>query len=92
MSRIIRRGLVFAASRTRHIDDVLADMERTHIALVDAVDRLPEEALFDARRFPWTGGEPLLVAIAGDTYEHYSEHLCNIQRRRAVQPVRGAPG
>ncbi len=79
---------VFAASRQRNLDDVLADMDRTHAALVQAVKILPEDALFDARRFPWTDGEPLAAAVAGDTYEHYPEHTRNIQRWRTVRSMR----
>jgi len=79
---------VFVASRQRTLDDVLADMDRTHAALVRAVEVLSEDALFDARRFPWTGDEPLAAAIAGDTYEHYPEHMRNIQRWRAVRSMR----
>ncbi len=79
---------VFAVSRQRDLDDVLADMDRTHAALVRAVAELPENALFDARRFPWMDGEPLMAAIAGDTYGHYPEHTRNIQRWRAVRSMR----
>jgi hypothetical protein len=76
---------VLAASQQHDLDDVLADMDRTHAAFVRAVEELPEDTLFDARRFPWTGGNPLAVAVAGDTYEHYPEHIRNIQRWRAIQ-------
>jgi hypothetical protein len=79
---------VFAASRQRGLDDVLADMKETHASFVRAVEQLPDDALFDANYFPWTGGEPLAVAVAGDTYEHYPEHTRNIQRWRAVQNMR----
>ena len=51
--------------------------------------QLPDDALFDAHCFPWTDGKPLAVAIAGDTYEHYPEHIRNIQRWRAVRSIRG---
>lgn len=78
---------VFAASRQRGLDDVLAEMERTHAALVDAVDQLLEDALFDARRFPWAGGESLAAAVAGDSYDHYPEHTRNIQHWRAVRSI-----
>ncbi|GEM_PF-234926 len=80
---------VFEASRHRSMDDVLADMDRTHAAFVRAVKELPDDAIFDAHRFAWMGGEPLMVAIAGDTYEHYPEHIRNIQRWRAVESTRG---
>lgn len=81
---------VFAASQQRDLDDVLADMERTHAAFVHAVGELPDDALFASNHFPWAGGEPLAAAIAGDTYEHYPEHIRNIQRWRAIQSMRGA--
>lgn len=80
---------VCEASRQRDLDDVIAERERTHAALVDAVDQLPEDALFNARRFPWTQGEPLAVSVAVDTYEHYPEHIRNIQRWRALRSARG---
>jgi hypothetical protein len=79
---------VVATSRQRGLDDVLTDMERTHAAFVHTVEQLPDDALFDARRFAWMGGEPLAVAIAGDTYEHYPEHIRNIQRWRAMRSIR----
>jgi hypothetical protein len=78
---------VFAASCQRGLDDVLAAMEETHAAFVHTVAELPEDALFDARRFPWTEGESLAVTIAGDSYDHYPEHTRNIQRWRAVRSV-----
>jgi len=80
---------VFAASQRRTLDDVLAEMARTHAAFVRAVEGLPDDALFDPHRFPWADGEPVAVAIAGDTYEHYPEHIRNIQRWRAVRSTRG---
>ncbi len=80
---------VFATSRQRDLDDVLADMDRTHAALVDAIEHLPEDAIFDAHHFAWTGDAPLAAIIAGDTYEHYPEHTRNIQRWRAVRNMRG---
>lgn len=82
---------VFAASQQHGLDDVLADLERTHAAFVRAVEELPDDALFDPHRFPWAGGEPLMAVIAGDTYEHYPEHIRNIQRWRAVRGTRGIP-
>jgi hypothetical protein len=80
---------VFAESQQRPLDDVLAAMDDTHAALVRAVRELPEDALFDAHHFPWTHGEPLLVVVAGDTYEHYPEHSRNIQRWRATRGMDG---
>jgi hypothetical protein len=75
---------VFAASQQRGLDEVLADMERTHTAFVRAVSELPDDAIFNAHHFAWMSGEPLMAAIAGDTYEHYPEHIRNIQHRHAM--------
>lgn len=80
---------VFAESKQRGLNDVLADMERTHAAFVRAVEQLPDDALFDPQRFAWMNGAPLAVAIAGDTYEHYPEHMRNILRWRAVRSMQG---
>lgn len=80
---------VLEASRQRGLDDVLADMERTHAAFVQAIWELSDDAIFDAHHFPWVGAESLAIAVAGDTYEHYPEHTRNIQRWRAIQSMRG---
>lgn len=82
---------VFAASQQRELDAVLADMECTHAAFVRAVEELPDDALFDPHRFPWANGKPMMAIIAGDTYEHYPEHIRNIQRWCAVRGTRGIP-
>lgn len=78
---------IFAASCQRDLDDVLADLDHTHTAIVRAVESLPDEDLFDAGHFAWTSGASLIVAIAGNTYEHYPEHIRNIQRWRAVRSM-----
>lgn len=80
---------IFNASRRRALDDVLADMERMHAAFARAVEELSDDAIFDPHHFAWMKGEPLLVAIAGDTYEHYPEHMRNILRWRALRSMQG---
>lgn len=77
-------AVCFTANRDRTIDDVLADLEATHTALVHAVDALPDEMLFAAGHYPWTKGIALWEAIAGNTYAHYPEHVRDIQRWRAL--------
>jgi hypothetical protein len=74
----------FAANRDRTIDDVLADLEATHAALVRAIDQLPEETLFTPGHYPWAQGLALWEAVAGNTYEHYPEHVRDIQRWRTL--------
>ena len=36
---------------------------------------MTEDDLFDPQRFPWTKGQPLVDWVAGNTWEHYTEHL-----------------
>jgi hypothetical protein len=39
-----------------------------------------DEDLFDPNRFAWRRGSPLWDLVAGDTYEHYNEHMQSIQQ------------
>ncbi|MFL5756395.1 MAG: ClbS/DfsB family four-helix bundle protein [Chloroflexota bacterium] len=50
--------------------------------LVGALEGASEEDLFDATRFPWTEGEPLLATIRADTSLHYEEHLEHLRAAR----------
>ena len=61
------------------LDAVLTDFRTTHQHIMDIVQAMPEEDLMSPHRFAWSKGEPLWQAIAGDTYEHYREHIEQIQ-------------
>ncbi len=61
------------------LDEVLTDFRTTHQHIMDIVQAMPEEDLMSPYRFSWSKGEPLWQAIAGDTYEHYREHIEQIQ-------------
>jgi hypothetical protein len=58
---------------------VLTDFRTSYQHIKDIVQAMPEEDLMNPHRFAWSKGEPLWQAIAGDTYEHYREHLVQIQ-------------
>jgi len=64
---------------SRPLDEVLTDFRTTRQQIMDIVQAMPEEDLMSPHRFAWTKGEPLWQAIAGDTYEHYREHIAQIQ-------------
>jgi hypothetical protein len=57
------------------LDKVLTDFRTTHQHIMDIVQAMPEEDLMNPHRFVWSKGVPLWQAIAGDTYEHYREHI-----------------
>ncbi len=64
---------------SRPLDEVLTDLRTTRQQIMDIVQAMPEEDLMSPHRFAWSKGEPLWQAIAGDTYEHYREHIAQIQ-------------
>jgi hypothetical protein len=67
---------------------VLGKSAEIHASLMDALMRLPEDPLDDFYTV-WWGGEPPWAIIAGDTYEHYKEHLSAIE---AYLERTGKPG
>src|SRR5579875_1664108 len=69
----------YEQNKVRPLDDVQADFRTTYRQVVDAVQALSDEDLFDPQRFAWMKGNALWVFVAGNTYEHYQEHLQSIQ-------------
>lgn len=78
----------YEENRTRSLPEVMNELETTFMQVLKSVWSLPAEALFEADRFPWMQGTPLVALIAGDTYEHYLEHSPAIQL--ALQSARAA--
>jgi len=69
----------YQENKARPLDKVLTDIRISHQHIMDIVQAMPEEDLMSPHRFAWSKGEPLWQAIAGDTYEHYWEHIAQIQ-------------
>ena len=69
----------YQENKSRPLDEVLADFLITHQQIMDIVQAMPEEDLMSTHRFAWSQGKPLWHFIAGDTFEHYQEHLAQIQ-------------
>jgi hypothetical protein len=70
----------FAESKTLPLDAILNEYSNTFAAVIAGVEALPEADLFDASRFAWTEGQPLERSVAGEIYEHYPEHIEQIER------------
>ncbi len=68
-ARIVEEG------RARPIGDVRSGEAAAFARVVAAVEAAPEDALLEAGRFAWLGDEALVATVAGDTTEHYPEHL-----------------
>jgi hypothetical protein len=69
----------YQENKSRSLDEVLADFRTSYQYIFDIVQAMPEEDLISPHRFVWSKGEPLWQAIAGDSYEHYREHIKQIQ-------------
>src|SRR6266700_5007098 len=69
----------YQENKSRPLDEVLADFLTTHQQIMDIVQAMPEDDLMSPQRFAWSQGKPLWHLIAGDTFEHYEEHLAQIQ-------------
>ncbi len=69
----------YQEGKSRPLAEVLTDFRTTYLQIVEVVQELPWEDLADEQRFAWLNGTPLWRYIAGDTYEHYQEHIESIQ-------------
>ena len=70
----------YRENKSLPLEDVLADFRNTYQHILSIVQVMPEEDLLNPHRFSWSRGEPLWKSIAGDTYEHYQEHILQIQQ------------
>ncbi|MHB8645828.1 MAG: ClbS/DfsB family four-helix bundle protein [Thermomicrobiales bacterium] len=84
-----RNARCFAESARRPLDDVLSDYRETFAAVIDRITALPDADLFAPHRFAWAKGESLREVIAGETYEHYPEHIAQITAWVATHAKQG---
>jgi hypothetical protein len=69
----------YQQNKSRQLAGVLADFRSIYAQIEEAVQSTSEEDLIDPQRFTWAKGIPLWRYVAGDTYEHYLEHITSIQ-------------
>jgi len=69
----------YEENKSRPLDDVMADLRKTYRQIVEMTKALSDEDLTEPQRFAWMKGNALWELVAGDTYEHYQEHLQSIQ-------------
>lgn len=65
---------VLAENRARGTADVRADEAVSFAELVAAIGAASDQDLFDAGAVLWLG-QPAASTVAGDTWDHYPEHL-----------------
>ena len=66
--------------RGRSARDLAERLDQVHQRVLSFVESASVEFLFDAQRWHLRGGEPLWMAVAANTYEHYDEHARELGR------------
>lgn len=74
-----RNEVIYRVNHDRALTDVLADARAAYSQLLAAVERLADADVSETHRFGWTSGKPLWEVIAGDSYDHYAEHMPDIR-------------
>ncbi|HVB23345.1 MAG TPA: ClbS/DfsB family four-helix bundle protein [Ktedonobacteraceae bacterium] len=76
---------IYLRNKSRQLDDVQADFHTSYTQVVATVRSMDDALLFDPNTVSWTKGNPLYAWVAGDTYEHYEEHIGPIKSWLASQ-------
>ena len=69
----------YQENKSRSLNEVLTDFRTTYLQITHTIQAMHEEDLISPHRFVWSQGRPLWQLVAGDTYEHYQEHMAQIQ-------------
>jgi hypothetical protein len=72
-------ALVYRENHTRPVQDVRRFEHVAYLKLLSLVEMANEDALFNPQRFAWTKGQPLANWVAWNSYDHYAEHLVELQ-------------
>lgn len=65
----------------RHLslEEVREREQAAYQHIIDMIERATEDELFKPDHFPWTNGSPFWAWIEGNTWEHYEEHIAEVQ-------------
>jgi len=74
-----RNARFYEEHRERPSTDILADFRASYNGIIALIPTMDDADLFEEQRFAWMKGNALWKLIAGDTYEHYDEHLPSIR-------------
>ncbi len=74
-----RNARFYEEHKERSSADILADFRSSYQNIVALIPNMDDADLFEKQRFAWMKGNALWQLIAGDTYEHYDEHLPSIR-------------
>jgi hypothetical protein len=68
----------YKEQKDRPLERILDDLYGVHGALMSRLEALSDAALTDPKKHKWLKGKPLSTFVAGDSLEHYREHLPEI--------------
>jgi hypothetical protein len=80
-----RNAVVYAANKDRPLAGVQAESKVIFEKLVAAIEALPEDELVNEKHTAWyvepfwKEAKPVWEAVAGDSYEHYHEHIPSLR-------------
>ncbi len=66
-------------NKPRSLNEILSGLRTSHAQVIEAVQTMADEDLFDPQRLAWMDGDPFWHLVASDTYEHYQEHTESIK-------------
>lgn len=86
-----RNAIIFRENRDRPLELVIAESRQVYDRLLLVIKLVPEDDLISPHRFEryivpfWDRDQPLWKCIAGDSFEHYAEHIPSIDAWLARQ-------
>jgi hypothetical protein len=69
---------VYERNLNRKLSDVKKEFQASYEVILKVVKEIPEEDMFAASKYDWTGKNTLADYITGNTSGHYAEHLAMI--------------
>lgn len=73
-------AVLYQRSKDQSVADVLAGLQRSHAQVVADLEQWSYEDLMEPHYADDPEANPLMNWVVGNTYEHYQEHLANIQK------------
>lgn len=75
-----RNAGFYQQNKDKSLVEVEAVLHSTYAQIIRNIEALSEEALLNPEYFPWMHGRTLAHQISGDTYEHYRDHISELQK------------
>jgi hypothetical protein len=79
-----RNAGFYQQNKDKPLVEVEAVLHSTYAQIIRNIEALSEEALLNPEYFPWMRGRTLARQISGDTYEHYQDHIGELQKMLEV--------